>query len=83
MASARCETVSFSTPFGYGAGDLEDAVLSAGRQALPLHGSVEKAFDVGTQLATCTDLPGRCLGALEKTLSLDFLNRSFWRSRAA
>src|SRR6185437_2035874 len=38
------------------AGDLENAVVSAGRESLLLHGTLEQAFGVCTQLAVGADL---------------------------
>jgi hypothetical protein len=47
---------------GDGAGDLEDAVVGAGAEALLLHGALEEALGVGGQLAEGADLLGGHLG---------------------
>ena len=47
---------------GNGPGDLQDAVVSAGAQALLLHGTLEHAFAVGIEFAVRPDLARSHLG---------------------
>ena len=50
---------------GDGAGDLKDAVVSAGAEALLLHGAFEQALGVGGELAEGADLLGVHVGVGE------------------
>ena len=50
--------IGFGGEVGDGAGDLEDAVVGAGGEALLLHGALEQALGVGGELAEGADLLG-------------------------
>src|ERR1700679_4176156 len=50
--------ISGAFKVGDGAGDLEDAVVSAGGKTLLLHGALEESLGVGRELAVGANLAG-------------------------
>ena len=67
MASAMCGNGDGGGGFEVGdsAGDLEDAVVGAGAEALLLHSALEEPFGIGGELAEGADLLGGHLGVSE------------------
>jgi hypothetical protein len=58
-----------SVQVGYGASDLQDAIVSARSESLLLHCALEKAFGVGAEFTVSANLAGRHLRVGEDVIA--------------